>query len=254
MTKRKSLLNNFKKLTKLAESDQHGFFQNFQSTPVETSTRDEYLSKKNNKPVDKAYEALYGLSPDHEDSEATIGAEVSPHLSTRYCPGWPGLMARHISSGVYQNPITGEMYDYNEGFKTDGKSYAPGDISMQTSLLHFAGHLDSLGMIKQADYVDGIIKAGADITIDQQLVVGAGLGVPGIMSMLLLGTILSADDSSAWNMIPERTRMALETAAGAIRLLPEAIGKDLKDGLRASLTAALLSLEEEPKLTGVGPT
>lgn len=147
-----------KKISKRAASDQSGFFQSFQGAVLDTHTRDEYLSKKHNTPANRDHESLYGLGPDHKDSEATIGVAVSPHLSTRYVPGHVGLSARRIGDGVVQNPLTGEVFDYNEGFKVGDKVYNPGDVSMQTSLIHFANHLDSIGLTKEADFIDGIIK------------------------------------------------------------------------------------------------
>ena len=147
-----------KKISKRAASDQSGFFRSFQGATLETSTRDEYLSGKNNSPVDRSHEALYGIGPEHKDSNATIDSVVSPHLSTRYVPGYVGLQARSVGDGVVQNPLTGEVFDYNEGFKVGEKVYNPGDVSMQTSLLHFANHLDSVGLIKEADYIDRIVK------------------------------------------------------------------------------------------------
>ena len=147
-----------KKISKIAASDQSGFFQSFQGATLDTHTRDEYLSKKHNAPVDRGSNSLYGVGPEHKDSEATIGVAVTPHLSTRYVPGYVGLSARRIGDGVVQNPLTGEVFDYNEGFKVGDNVYNPGDISMQTSLTHFANHLDSIGLTKEADLVDEIIK------------------------------------------------------------------------------------------------
>lgn len=147
-----------KKISKRAASDQSGFFRSFQGATLETSTRDKYLSDKYNSPMDRAHESLYGVGPEHKDSEASIDSTVSPHLSTRYVPGYVGLQARRIGDGVVQNPLTGEVFDYNEGFKVGEKVYNPGDVSMQTSLLHFANHLDSIGLVKEADYVDNLVK------------------------------------------------------------------------------------------------
>ena len=155
MSGRKNNLKSLYNLSKRAEADQHGIFQNFQGAVIEPNTRDKYLSEKQNVPVDRATESLYNLSPDHKDSSVAIGEAVSPHLSTRYVPGFPGLSARRIGDGVAQNPLTGEVFDYNEGFKTDdGRVFSPGDVSLQTSLLHLAGHLDSIGLVKEADYID----------------------------------------------------------------------------------------------------
>jgi len=158
MHNRKNTLRELYSLTKNAEADQHGVFQNFQGAVLETSTREKYLADKQNLPVDRSIESLYNLSREHADSEIGKEREISPHLSTRYVPGYPGLAARRIGDGVAQNPLTGEIYDYNEGFKADGRTFSPGDISLQTSLLHFAGHLDGMGLVKEADYIDLLLK------------------------------------------------------------------------------------------------
>lgn len=147
-----------KKTRKIAASDQSGFFQSFQGNPLETSTRDEYLSKKDDSPIDRSIESLYNLGSEHKESEATVEPTSSPHLSTRYVPGYVGLQARRVGDGVVQNPLTGEVFDYNEGFKVGDKIYNPGAVSMQTSLMHFANHLDSIGLVKEADYIDELIK------------------------------------------------------------------------------------------------
>lgn len=156
--KRAKKLKLYAELTKTAEADQHGIFNSFQGASITENTRDKYLSDKSLKAPDRSAEGLYGLAPDHKDSQASIGVAVSHHLSTRYVPGYPGLQARRVGDGVVQNPLTGEMFDYNEGFRLGGRVFNPGDVSMQTSLLHFANHLDDLGLVKEADLIDDIVS------------------------------------------------------------------------------------------------
>lgn len=158
MSIRSRKLKLYTKIVKEAEADQHGIFNSFQGASIKENTRDKYLSEKHNLVVDRSSEGLYGLSPDHKDSDLSKATEVTPHLSTRYVPGYVGLQARRVGDGVVQNPLTGEIFDYNEGFKVGNQSFNPGDVSLQTSLLHFANHLDKIGLIKEANLVDLIAK------------------------------------------------------------------------------------------------
>lgn len=55
-------------------------------------------------------------------------------LSTRYSPDHAGVQAVRISDGVYQDPITGKVYNYSEGYTTDKGNVIPGtSVSNQTS-------------------------------------------------------------------------------------------------------------------------
>lgn len=156
--KRARKLKLFTEIVKNAESDQHGMFSSFQGATIEENTRDKYLRDRYLSPPSRSTEGLYNLAPEHRDSEATISVVTSHHLSTRYVPGYPGLQARRVGDGVVQNPLTGEMFDYNEGFKLGDQVFNPGDVSMQTSLLHFANHLDNLGLVKEANLIDKILS------------------------------------------------------------------------------------------------
>jgi hypothetical protein len=66
--------------------------------------------------------------------------KVKPHettrgLSTRYSPDHVGVQTRRISDGVYQDPISGRIYDWNEGFTTEtGEKYPGGAVSLQSQL------------------------------------------------------------------------------------------------------------------------
>jgi len=149
----------YNRITKIAEADQHGIFESFQGASIEENTRDKYLSEKHNTPVDRTTEALYNLAPEHADSNPNTTAAPSAPLSTRYVPGLAGVQSRRIGDGVVEDPLTGKKFDYNEGFKIGDQVYNPGDVSLQTSLTHFANHLDNIGLIKEADLVDEIISS-----------------------------------------------------------------------------------------------
>jgi len=158
MSIRSRKLKLYTKIVKEAAADQHGMFSSFQGASIEENTRDKYLNEKHNLIPDRSSEGLYNLSPDHEDSKLSEARAVAPHLSTRYVPGYVGLQARRVGDGVVQNPLTGEVFDYNEGFKVGDHTFNPGDVSMQTSLLHFANYLDRIGLVKEANFVDSILS------------------------------------------------------------------------------------------------
>ena len=143
-------------IRKISQADQHGIFQNFQTGVTDFKTRSDYLSTRGGTPVDR--ENLYGLGPEHKDSTPT-NREIAPHLSTRYSPDRPGIQARRISDGVYQDPYTNKVYDYNEGFKTeDGRQFPGGDASLQTDIWAMAKHLDQIGLKKEAKFLKELLK------------------------------------------------------------------------------------------------
>jgi hypothetical protein len=46
-----------------------------------------------------------------------------------------GIQARRLADGVYQDPYTNKVYDWNEGFETeDGQIFGGGGVSLQTDL------------------------------------------------------------------------------------------------------------------------
>ena len=145
-------------LLKSAAGDQHGIFQHFQSNVTEYATRDRYLSMRGGEPLGRDTESLYGLSPDHEDSY-TPTEYVASHLSTRYSPDRVGVQARRVSDGVFQDPFTNKVYDYNEGFKTeDGRDFPAGNAALQSSMMHLANHLETIGLKKEAHFLDVVIE------------------------------------------------------------------------------------------------
>ena len=54
-------------------------------------------------------------------------------MQSRYCPDMPGVQMQNIGNGEYMNPITGEIYDFLGGFKSNGKPWGGGSISSQTN-------------------------------------------------------------------------------------------------------------------------
>lgn len=61
---------------------------------------------------------------------------MRPHaesLSTRYSPELPGVPALRVSDGVYQDYLTKEVYDFNNGWTgSDGRKYPGGSLKHQT--------------------------------------------------------------------------------------------------------------------------
>tara|TARA_Y100000114_G_C11764050_1_gene332062 strand:+ start:11753 stop:12313 length:561 start_codon:yes stop_codon:yes gene_type:complete len=119
---------------KTAAADQHGIFQHFQSDVANYSTREKSLEMRG---ADSApsRDSLYGVGPEHDES--FMPSESSARsLSTRYSPDRVGVQARRVSDGVYQDPYTKKVYDYNDGFKSeDGREFAGGGVSLQSSIM-----------------------------------------------------------------------------------------------------------------------
>ena len=59
--------------------------------------------------------------------------DTTKSLSTRYSPELPGVSLYHISEGVYQDPTTRKIYDFNKGFSLpNGEKYPGGSVANQT--------------------------------------------------------------------------------------------------------------------------
>lgn len=152
-------------ISKTALGDQHGFFQHFQTNTTDYATRDRYLALRGGEAsLGRDTESLYGVSAEGEDSRVPT-EYVAPHLSTRYSPDRVGVQAMRVSDGVYQDPYTNKVYDYNEGFKTeDGRSFPGGSASLQSSLMRVANTLDHVGLIKEASKIDAVIRKVSNAT------------------------------------------------------------------------------------------
>ena len=155
--------NKLKNITKLALGDQHGIFQHFQSDVTDYPSRERYLSMRGGESTSR--DRLYGIGPEHEDSYVPL-EHTARSLSTRYSPNRCGVQAMRVpgsNGGVFQDPYTKKIYDYNEGFTLeDGTSFPGGSPALQTSLMGFANHLDELGLYKEANYLDSLIKRAGD--------------------------------------------------------------------------------------------
>lgn len=114
-------------------ADELGILQTYQGTPGEFKTREHHIMERGG---DKPERDLYGVGvKDHQDSDLSTN-HFNRSLSTRYSPDRVGVQARRIADGVYQDPITNKVYDWNEGFKTeDGSIFNGTDISLQTDVI-----------------------------------------------------------------------------------------------------------------------
>ena len=162
-------------VSKVAAGDQHGIFQHFQSNTTDYATRDRYLSQRGGEaPIGRDTDSLYNIAPEGDDSRVPT-EYVAPHLSTRYSPDRVGVQAQRVSDGVYQDPYTNKVYDYNEGFKTeDGRSFPGGSASLQSSLMRAANLLDNTGFTKEANKIDGVLGRLSSNKEFAKLAKGAG--------------------------------------------------------------------------------
>jgi len=165
-------------MKKTAAKDQHGLFQHFQSGVTDYNTRESYLAQRGGASQDP--KSLYGLGPEHPESYQP--EKVKPGgLSTRYVPGRPGIQAMRVSTGVFQDPQTKEVFDYNEGFTTsDGRTFNGGGVDLQTDLATLANRLDSLGLVKEASLLDSVLFKLADSSANpcEELAMTILAGVP----------------------------------------------------------------------------
>lgn len=77
---------------------------------------------------------LYGVFGEQPDYKPVI-SQGNHSLSTRYAPDMPGVQASVPSDGVRVNPYTKQVFDYNQGFKTnDGRDFSPTSVSNQSKI------------------------------------------------------------------------------------------------------------------------
>jgi hypothetical protein len=116
--------------TALGEGD--GLFQNYMGGVLDYDTREHFTTERGGEDDSSK---LYGVGiPDKVKTDIS-NRVFDRSLSTRYVPDKPGISARRIADGVYQDPITNKTYDWNEGFKTeDGETFSGGGVSLQTDI------------------------------------------------------------------------------------------------------------------------
>ena len=191
---------------------------------------------------------------------------VATHLSTRYSPDRVGVQAKRVSDGVFQDPYTNKIYDYNEGFKTeDGRDFPPGHAALQTSIMHLATHLDRKGLKKEATYLDVLLRknsaftySGPDpadalstqeiMTLMQMKMEEAGLGPDDLPTEEVQKSMRGLDKSDPW----VREKLGLDTGHAIVHEpgADEPSDAEAKDRENRPLTtgevAALLKAHEDP--------
>jgi hypothetical protein len=119
---------------KNASGDQHGIFQHFQSDVINYSTREKSLEMRGGK-SGPSRDDLYSVGPKHDESYQPTEV-ASNSLSTRYSPDRVGVQARRLGDGIYQDPYTKKIYDYNDGFRAeDGRDFSGGGVSLQSNIM-----------------------------------------------------------------------------------------------------------------------
>lgn len=110
--------------------EQHGIFQNMQRGVTTYPTRQEFSHQRGGA---KGGEGKYDTGPKHEKSKVNY-TEAPRTLSTRYSPDRVGVQAP-TKDGVQIDPLTGKVYDWNEGFSTEtGEKFPGGSVSLQSDI------------------------------------------------------------------------------------------------------------------------
>ena len=142
------------RLKKLAASkkDQSGYFSYF-NTDIQEGTRQKELRDFSDSPKT---EDLYGLQFNQEDSEVGYDITNTP-LSTRYVPG-EARQAQRIGDGVMQDPLTKEVFDYNQSFKHNDEVYGGGSVAGQSNIMYLTTSLKRMGHKKYADRIHKLLN------------------------------------------------------------------------------------------------
>jgi hypothetical protein len=113
--------------------EEHGILQHPSADTVEYTPAEHVESERGGEPENR--QKLYGVGiPDYKKTDLSV-REYNRSLSTRYSPDRIGVQARRIADGVYQDPYTNKVYDWNAGFKTEeGEEFAGGGVSLQTDI------------------------------------------------------------------------------------------------------------------------
>jgi hypothetical protein len=106
-------------------------------------------------------------------------APLEAPLSTRYAPDYPGNMMTRINDHVYQDSLTGKIYDFKAGYRTNKGNEVPGTAvenqipdlgTVQEGHTMFSTR-ESLMSRYAEDEKQGVVKtdvsAGADDDLDQ---------------------------------------------------------------------------------------
>tara|TARA_A100001011_G_scaffold398129_1_gene501476 strand:- start:2570 stop:3301 length:732 start_codon:yes stop_codon:yes gene_type:complete len=202
----------FSALDKFAQ-EQHGIFQHFRAPVTDYKTRERLLAMRGGgEMMGRDTESLYGIGPEHETSYVPT-EYVAPHLSTRYSPDRVGVQARRVGDGIYQDPYTNKVYDYNEGFKTeDGRGFPGGSAAFQTDLVFASENEGNMKKIAANRNYNISKAAGKD---PKALVGAAGTAVDRAeMALTRLANATKTANATSLEMLMARVGMALRTFDG----------------------------------------
>ena len=122
-------------LYSMLKTADENILQHFKGTPADFSKGPEFYTAERGGKDDS--DKIYGVGYQPRKKTDLSEDQVNRSLSTRYSPDRVGVQARRISDGVYQDPITNKVYDWNEGFTTeDGEKFEGGRVSLQTDLIY----------------------------------------------------------------------------------------------------------------------
>lgn len=132
---------------------QQGILQDFRGEHTDYANRDRVLTERGtSSKVDSSQ--LYGVNPVQRGTPEISSKETGESLSTRYVPGKPGLSAERVigtNGGVFKDPVTNKIYDWNEGFVDEnGQKYNPGSIQGQTEIFSYSSICDPAKLKKIA--------------------------------------------------------------------------------------------------------
>jgi type IV secretory pathway VirB10-like protein len=92
--------------------------------------REKYRSQGREESYDSPRESLQKQNRVKEQAAAVDEVKrykpLEAPLQTRYAPDYPGNMMTRISDNVWQDPMTGKLYDFKAGYTTNKGDHIPG--------------------------------------------------------------------------------------------------------------------------------
>jgi hypothetical protein len=131
-------------------------------------------------------------------------APLEAPLQTRYAPDMPGVMMTRISDHIYQDLVTGKIYDFKAGYTTVKGNKIPGSsVENQTAALGDQRHGNAMFETRESimnrmasDEIDFIKQAGDKINIAKQFLKDASEFYPEkkALAIEVVDKYLSNDD------------------------------------------------------------
>lgn len=135
---------------------QQGILQDDEGGKNNYGTRDQLLTERGSS---EKNDQLYGVNPAEYGKYEIADRPLSESLSTRYVPGKPGISAERVrgtDGGVYKDPLTNKIYDWNEGFTDEqGQKYQGSSVQGQTEMFSYSDICDPSKLIKKAEDASG---------------------------------------------------------------------------------------------------